>query len=63
MPVVVKRHIIAATSTLGSLSAMLALLFWTEPIAVRFWFAVKARRLLERTLPREQTLNESAVAA
>jgi hypothetical protein len=40
MPGAVTRHVIAVASTLASLSAMLALLFWTEPIAARFWFVV-----------------------
>ena len=39
MPGVETRQITAITIALALLSAMLALLFWTEPIAVRLWFA------------------------
>jgi hypothetical protein len=40
MPGAGKRRVIAVTSALTLLGATLLLLFCTEPIAVRFWFAV-----------------------
>ena len=40
MPEAGTRRVIAVASALALLSATLALLFCTEPISVRFWFAV-----------------------
>src|SRR5262245_4948239 len=64
MPSVVTRHIIAVMSTLTSLSAMLALLFWTEPITPRFWFAVgvTAAMVSSFTLLSQRLLFASLVA-